>query len=352
MSQREDKFKQDRRPLLRGWPGLVARLLLLFLGLLLLGRINVPVFVVAPGVVASAGDMVKINAPDLPPAGRHQGEFLVTTLAARPGTVGSVFLASMSPRQGLVSAHDLLGPDQTLDDYLAQSEESMRQSQVQATVAALKYLGYSAAAQGTGIQVMHVLDHLDADTSLQPGDVIVTAQGVEVSLVEELLALVQPLAPGSRIEFEVERQGRTLAAQAQLTDNPQTAASGGLPVQLLTRDLVLILPPEIEVDIDAGEISGPSAGLMFALEIINRFSDVDLTGGRTVAGTGTITASGAIGPVGGIPFKQRAAVQAGAQAFIQPQPPAGLPAADYGDLHQITGTNLAQVVEALTSFSQ
>ncbi|MGD0006433.1 MAG: S16 family serine protease, partial [Anaerolineaceae bacterium] len=65
-------------------------------------------------------------------------------------------------------------------------------------------------------------------------------------------------------------------------------------------------------------VGGPSAGLMFTLTVYNLLSPVDLTGGHKIAGTGTISPDGSVGPIGGVEQKVAAAEMAGAEYFFAP----------------------------------
>jgi Lon-like protease len=70
--------------------------------------------------------------------------------------------------------------------------------------------------------------------------------------------------------------------------------------------------------IDSGDIGGPSAGLMWTLGVVDVLTPGELTGGRVIAGTGTIDLDGGVGPIGGIAQKVVAAERAGAVAFFAP----------------------------------
>lgn len=80
---------------------------------------------------------------------------------------------------------------------------------------------------------------------------------------------------------------------------------------------------KINVDLELADVGGPSAGLLFSLGIVDKLdgdgSGGDLTGGRTVAGTGTIGADGKVGPVGGVALKTQAAHRDGATVFLVPK---------------------------------
>jgi PDZ domain-containing protein len=105
--------------------------------------------------------------------------------------------------------------------------------------------------------------------------------------------------------------------------------------------------PRHVVTIKPGSVSGPSAGMMFALTMIDAFSDDDLTAGRTIAGTGTISPSGDVGPVGDVALKGRAAKRAGADLFLVPEKQASIVRAAVGSLRVIGVRDLDQAIETL-----
>ncbi|WP_405531049.1 hypothetical protein OG592_24555 [Streptomyces avidinii] len=82
-------------------------------------------------------------------------------------------------------------------------------------------------------------------------------------------------------------------------------------------------PKDVKVDLNLADVGGPSAGLLFSLGIVDKLdgdgSGGDLTGGRTIAGTGTITADGQVGAVGGVALKTQAARRDGASVFLVPK---------------------------------
>lgn len=92
---------------------------------------------------------------------------------------------------------------------------------------------------------------------------------------------------------------------------------------LAALDHMGLSPRRVKVTLELADVGGPSAGLMFSLGIIDKIQGDgrggDLTGGRTIAGTGTITASGEVGPVGGVPLKVVAARRDGATVFLLPR---------------------------------
>ena len=112
------------------------------------------------------------------------------------------------------------------------------------------------------------------------------------------------------------------------------------------RDLQIELP--YPVQIDAGQIGGPSAGMMIALAVYDLADPQDLTGGRVITGTGTIDLNGAVGPVGGVALKVHAAIDAGADLFLTPPAEAAPAPAAAGDrIRVVPVSTLQQAIQAL-----
>lgn len=97
-----------------------------------------------------------------------------------------------------------------------------------------------------------------------------------------------------------------------LGKNPHTGKG------LLGVILVSVPADGATIEYNLEDIGGPSAGLMFTLAVVDKLSPGELTGGKFIAGTGTISESGEVGPIGGITHKIRAAKDAGAEVFLTP----------------------------------
>lgn len=114
---------------------------------------------------------------------------------------------------------------------------------------------------------------------------------------------------------------------------------------------------EVQVDLDLADVGGPSAGLLFSLGIIDLI-DGDgegggLTGGRTVAGTGTIAADGTVGPVGGVPLKTQAARRDGATVFLVPERECADAAAELPDgMRLIPVATLQEAIDGLRALAK
>jgi PDZ domain-containing protein len=195
------------------------------------------------------------------------------------------------------------------------SLNDMSRSQLVAVAVALEELGRDVEVTPAGVEVQLVVPGAPADGVLEVGDVIVSVNGEEVATTDELRTAFDEVEPGDSVELNVERDEKptevaveTRAAQ----DDPERAVMG-VEVQD-TEDFEFPL----DIEIDAGGIGGPSAGLAFALDIVDELGEDDLTRGRTVVATGALGLDGTVIPIGGVKQKAIGAKEAGADIFLVP----------------------------------
>ncbi|GAA1130979.1 YlbL family protein [Nocardioides aquiterrae] len=199
--------------------------------------------------------------------------------------------------------------DETVEQNKQEGEAQMTSSQDAATAVALEELGYHV----TEPAVAAVTDGAPADGALQTGDVILRVDGTRVSTADDVVAAVTAAPAGEPVVFAVRRgdEQKTVQVTPDTVDGkPQVGIQVGTQVK---KDL----PADVTINISPN-IGGPSAGLMFSLGIYDTLTPGSLTGGRTVAGTGTMDTAGTVGPIGGIQQKIVGARDAGAQLFLVP----------------------------------
>jgi Lon-like protease len=188
--------------------------------------------------------------------------------------------------------------------------ELMDQSKTVALVVALRELGYRV--EPSWVEVGNVVRGTPADGKLEAGDRIVRVDGRAVASIDQVRAAITSHRVGEQVAFRVSREA------AATTVAVRVAADDGQPrVGVELRERFDDLP--VEVTIETENIGGPSAGLMFALSIIDRLTPEDLTAGRRIAGTGEISADGAVLPIGGAAEKLIAARRQGATVFLIPR---------------------------------
>jgi Lon-like protease len=188
--------------------------------------------------------------------------------------------------------------------------ELMDQSKTVALVVALRELGYRV--EPSWVEVGNVVRGTPAEGKLEAGDRILQVDGRAVASIDQVRSAITRHRVGERVAFRVSRE------QAPTTVAVRVAADDGQPrVGVELRERFDDLP--VEVTIETENIGGPSAGLMFALSIIDRLTPEDLTGGRRIAGTGEVALDGEVLPIGGAAEKLIAARRQGATVFLIPR---------------------------------
>lgn len=191
---------------------------------------------------------------------------------------------------------------------------SMEQSQLAAILAAFLHLGFSDVFAGA--EIVEIAEFSNAvDGTLQVGDVIVEAAGTAVAVRADLTSALARFGVGDDVALVIERGAR----RSTVTISLVAAPDGDRAVLGISVEDHYEFP--VEVSIDAGPIGGPSAGLMFALAIVDARTPADLTGGRIIAGTGEIEPDGLVKPIGGIHQKILGATTRFDEDF-EPLPPA------------------------------
>ena len=186
----------------------------------------------------------------------------------------------------------------------------MENSQQEAVAAALDYLGIAYSSR---MVVSQALEGGPSEGVLLPGDVIVSANGMSVETVSGLRDVIADSGVVTPMTITVEREGSTVDLQVlpRMSEGSERVPMVGILVSG-TYDFPL------EVDIALENVGGPSAGLMFALGIVEKLTPEDVTRGEVIAGRGTIDAQGVVGPIGGIRHKMQGALNDGAGWFLAP----------------------------------
>ncbi len=277
-----------------------------------------PYVALAPGTARSVEPLITVSQKgDGPvPATEEAGDDLlfVTVSVKRPS--GFETLYRLLDETNEVVPDDLIDGTQTPDETRAFNLALMTDSKDKATTVALERAGYVVEVKANGAVVVNLDPTYPVASVVQPGDTIVGADGGPVTTSEDLVAVIAAGRPGDRVALEVVGFGATevRTVAAELATNPETGEAQ-LGVTLEDRpDYVF----PVQVDIDSGEVGGPSAGLAFTLALLDQLTPGSLTGDRKVAVTGTISLDGSVGPVGGVVQKTEAAVGAGAKLFIVP----------------------------------
>ncbi|WP_018132897.1 SepM family pheromone-processing serine protease [Effusibacillus pohliae] len=207
------------------------------------------------------------------------------------------------------------------EDYKKLLRHMMNSSQESAVVAAMRYLGRPVTIRYMGALVSGIAPYSKAKNVLQIGDLIVKVDDRPVAKREDLVQYLHDKQVGDKVKLQLIRDSQPKTAEIELVllrdlyGDPLQPSRAGLGIDLMDKQEAENLP---KVDFHTDQIGGPSAGLMFALEIVSQLTPGDLTKGHKIAGTGTIDGDGNVGQIGGIEHKIVAADKKGAEIFFCP----------------------------------
>ncbi len=224
-----------------------------------------------------------------------------------------------------VVPHDTLYPNgKTEEQSTQENAEEFSQSQESAKVAALKALDVPVQSW---VIVSTVLKGSPAEGTLHAGDVIKAVDGTTVKEPADVAKLVTKHKAGDKVVFTVvpaaeqaaaEKAHRATTKTQDITITTAKSADSGAARAIVGISAGTDHTFPFTIDIKLADVGGPSAGLMFALGIYDKVTPGSLTGGKFVAGTGTIDDDGKVGPIGGIEMKTVGAREKGAQYFLTP----------------------------------
>jgi PDZ domain-containing protein len=237
------------------------------------------------------------------------GNLNLTTVGIpqRPLTLVAAVQGWIDSEVTVVPREQVYPSDRTVEETQAENRQAFLTSEQAARGAALAELGYPEK-----VVVQDLAEGSASEGQLAAGDAIDAVDGVPTPDQAALTAALAAIPPGMTVPVSYTRRG----VPGSGTVTTAAAAEGGGSALGV---LILQTPyAPFDVDIEVDDVGGPSAGLMLSLGIIDMVGDTDLTGGAVVAGTGTIDAEGAVGPIGGIPLKMVSARDIDAELFLVP----------------------------------
>jgi Lon-like protease len=268
--------------------------------------------------------------------------YFVDVIERRASTLDALF-PSLHPHATLVPAGAIVPPCSSDAQAEAAALQDMAFSQRVAAAVALRKLHYHVVVKPTGVLVAQPILGTHVPCHLQERDVIVSIDGTPTPTEAALHAALGHVKPGAVVKLRVRREGKLITVPIRTTDLGGRALIGFVPDQAAT----IKLP--IRVAIDSNGIGGPSAGLAFTLELMQKLGR-NVLHGHKVAATGQIELNGRVGPIGGIKQKTYGVRQAGADVFLVPAGENAKEARRYaGPVRIIPVSTLGQALHALAT---
>ncbi|TXK77487.1 SepM family pheromone-processing serine protease [Paenibacillus sp. N3.4] len=310
-SYRYPKSSAGRRYLISAIVGVVIIYLLFF--------VQLPYFIFMPGTAEEIKPMVTIpKGSDV-----EKGALMLTTVRVADANVVNYLIGLVHPYEEIQPKTSVFRKGESEQEYSQRQEYVMLTSQASAIQAAYSAAKIPFHINHEGVIVLQTLPGLAGEKVLKPGDVLLKIADKEVKAAQDLKNAIKGQKAGDSIPITFKRKDVVQNATLTLGVLPQQEAdkSERVGIGVVPADMQAIKADrdDQQVSIKAGEIGGPSAGLMFSLEIYNQLVPEDITKGYRIAGTGTIEPDGTVGPIGGIQHKIIAADKQKAEYFFAPK---------------------------------
>ena len=307
-----DRVPEPRLP---RWPFAVGSVLMgLAIFSVMLWNVELPYLAWSPGPTPEVVDLLTVSGAEQYPV---EGDLYMLTVSQQDLNVYELLAAVADPQVDVLERIAVRPLDVTQEEYQRQSRARMDDSKIAAISVALDRLGYDVAVEGDGVEVVAVIEGTPADGALEAGDVITAINGVPVLIATDAVSEISKYGVGETIRLTVSRGDEVIEVPVTLAEHTQDEGRPMVGFGPATHNPEYSFP--VEVDIDSSNIGGPSAGMMYTLAIINVLSEEDITGGFRIAGTGTISSNGDVGPIGGVRQKVVGATLSGAQYILVPQ---------------------------------
>ncbi|MGM0339285.1 SepM family pheromone-processing serine protease [Candidatus Enterococcus murrayae] len=290
---------------------LVKRLLLVFIALAAIACVIVPIpyYIEEPGETINLKELITVNDKK----DENKGSFSLTSVGIRRATVLMALKAKVEPFHEIISVNELTGGASD-DEYMQIQKFNMETSQNFAIEQALKLANKPYKMEYKGVYVLGVEKKSNFAGKISVGDTVTKADGKTFTSSEDFMKYVKSQKVGQKMKVTYIHDGKTKEATEKLIKLP-TDKKPGIGISLTDHTEI---DSQDKVKIDAGDIGGPSAGLMFTLEIYEQLVDKDLRHGEKIAGTGTIGSDGEVGRIGGIDKKVASAAADNNKVFFAP----------------------------------
>ncbi len=331
------------------WPFILAGVMLLvgsFIFAAVAIPISMPYYAMSPGPVSDVSDFIEVDDR----ATTTEGELMFLTVSLQEVNVIEWMAAKLDSRVDLAPREVIRPAGVSQEELRIQNLNLMNRSKENAKFVALTYLGYEVTYDGSGALINSTIEDSAADGVLEVGDVIVAVAGEPIEFSTDAVDQIGGRSPGDELTLTIQRVDpddpdtintfdvtlilgpyRFVDEDGTVLDDPDRGMVG----VLLTDAPVEVVFP-VDVEIDNQNIGGPSAGMMFTLEIIDSLTEEDITRGRRIAGTGTIDAEGNVGAIGGMKQKTYGAIDAGADYLL-------VPAGNYDEAMSAAGDDIVVV---------
>jgi PDZ domain-containing protein len=288
----------------------ILSLVIIVIAAYFLAAFQLPYYIYKPGAADELNPIVEVTD-----GFSSEGEMHLVTVSGGQATPLQYVWAMFLPHHEIRPLEEVRPDGITDDEYMHAQLQMMESSQEASTVVAYELAGQEINIEYNGVYVVSVMESMPASGKLQMGDRIIGIDGEEITEADDLINYVQAKEAGETITVEFIREEETMEEMITLEMLGELDGQPGIGIQLVTDRGVTVNP---EVNFSSGRIGGPSAGLMFSLEIYDQLTEEDITKGYAIAGTGEVDYDGNVYRVGGVDKKVVASDKKGIDIFFAP----------------------------------
>lgn len=268
---------------------------------------ELPFAIYTPGGIVNLEDRIEVDGEQV-----TEGSLNMSYVSLVKGTLPMIILSYVIPNWDLVSRNEITRDDESVTEMLELEKLYMQSSIDNATILAYQKADKEIDVTREVNNIIYIAP--EAKTDLNVYDELLMIDGIDVENIIELKEIVNSKKEGDIVNITVNRDGKKKECQAEIY-----ATSDGLKVGIsFLTTYEYVTDPSITVETKSSE-SGSSGGLMLSLAIYNAITDEDITHGKTIVGTGTITVDGIVGPIDGVKYKILGAVKSDADMFLCPE---------------------------------
>lgn len=299
----------------KNFPSIKKRWILLIIFVLFLNFYQLPYYFTKPGDAKVLNTVIEVEG-----GFEETGSFMLTTVRMGQANIINYLWAKWSDARELIHEDFVRRSGESDEEYHHRQLMMMSSSQDLATIVAYTKAGKEAYYTNYGVIVTGTIEGMPASELLKLGDLIIAVDESEITTVDDLLGKIGDKQKETKVLLTIIREGNKKDIELLVNSFPPeidpTGERVGIGITSPVTKRELHVNPGI--NIDTKKIGGPSAGLMFSLQIYNQLVEEDITKGYHIAGTGSINENGEVGRIGGVKQKVIAAERAGAHFFFAP----------------------------------
>ncbi|MGM0844485.1 MAG: SepM family pheromone-processing serine protease [Bacillota bacterium] len=269
-----------------------------------------PYYVTKPGSAKDLDSIIEVEN-----GFEDEGRIMLTTVRMGKANIYTYLVASLRKYEHIYPAGEIRSPEETEEEYNVRQLHLMETSKLNAIEVAFEQAEQPYSFEYNGVYILNVYPGMPAEEVLEPGDMITAIDGNAFSSSQEFIDYISKKTVDETVTITFTREDAEFQEEVALAEFSASGGKVGLGIGLVD-DKEIVTTTKVTMNTD--KIGGPSAGLMFSLQLYNELVERDITKGLDIAGTGTISSNGTVGRIGGIEQKVIAADNADVEVFFAP----------------------------------